>query len=143
MRNKQSLRQGYTLIEILVAISIIAILTVIGVTNFRVANQKARDGKRKGDLEQIRAALELYRTDEKDYPDWDVIGSGTIESAGGTVYMNEIPDDPVTGITYYYTSGGDTYSLCAALELETTGTCSAAGADCGDSACNYQIDSPF
>ncbi|PIP52662.1 hypothetical protein COX09_00345, partial [Candidatus Beckwithbacteria bacterium CG23_combo_of_CG06-09_8_20_14_all_47_9] len=51
--------RGFTLIEILVTISIIALLTMIGVTNFRVANQKARDGRRQGDLEQIKAALEL------------------------------------------------------------------------------------
>ena len=61
-------KQGFTLIEILVAVSIIALLTVMGVTNFMVANKKARDGKRQGDLEQIRAALEIYRADERIYP---------------------------------------------------------------------------
>lgn len=132
--------RGFTLIEILVTISIIALLTMIGITNFRVANQRARDGRRQGDLEQIKAALELYRTDEGDYP-LD-ISSGTIQSAGGTVYMNEVPADPLSTRNYYFNSDGDTYTLCAALEIDTSGSCG--GASCGSGvSCNYQVISPF
>lgn len=131
-------RGGFTLIEILVAISIVAILTMIGITNFRVANKKARDGKRKGDLEQIKAALELYRTDEGEYPG-SVSFGGTIES-GGTTYMNPVPDDPNEDYNYYYWSDNDTYRLCAYLELDDSGSCSGS---CGDETCNYQINNPL
>ncbi|MFC1627388.1 type II secretion system protein [Patescibacteria group bacterium] len=137
MKNK-----GFSFIEILVVTTIIAVLTMVGVANFRVANQKAKDGKRKGDLEQIRAALELYRTDENEYPDGDIISADIIQSVGGNVYMSDVPDDPANGYDYYYTSDGMTYSLCAALELDLTGSCTAGGADCGTEACNYQINSP-
>ncbi len=134
------MKKGFTLIELLVTVSIIGILIAIGVSNFGVANKKARDGKRKGDLEQIKAALELYRTDEGDYPSEDIIAVGEIESAGGTTYMQDVPEDPLSSYTYYYSSDGTTYDLCAALELDTTGVCG--GADCGET-CNYLVESPL
>lgn len=133
-------QKGFTLIELLVTVSIIGILLAIGITNFRVANQKARDGRRQGDLEQIRAALELYRTDQGDYPSADIISADTIES-GGTTYMEDVPADPLSSYTYYYSSDGTTYDLCAALELDTSGACG--GADCGDETCNYMVESPL
>ncbi|MBU2052368.1 prepilin-type N-terminal cleavage/methylation domain-containing protein [Patescibacteria group bacterium] len=133
-------KSGFTLIEILVTVSIIGLLTMIGLTNFRVANQKARDGRRQGDLEQIKAALELYRTDEAEYP--TDISSGTIQSPTGTVYMNEVPTDPISTREYYYSSDSDTYTLCAALELDLSGACG--GNSCGiDVTCNYQVTSPL
>lgn len=135
-------KTGFTLIEILVTISIIGLLTMIGVTNFRVANQKARDGRRQGDLEQIKAALELYRTDEAEYPTNDILSAGTIESAGGTVYMGDVPEDPLAAQSYYYASDGDTYTLCAALELTTSGNCGGAGCGTGVT-CNYPVTSPL
>jgi len=138
-------RNGFTFIEMLVVVAIIAVLTAVGVTNFRVANRKARDGKRQGDLQQIRAALELYRTDEKAYPTVDIISAGEIVSSGGTVYMDSVPDDPLEDYNYYYSSDalGLTYTLCAALELDTTGGCSGAVAGvCGED-CNYEINNPL
>ncbi len=135
------MKKGFTLIEILVTISIIGLLTMIGMTNFRVANQKARDGRRQGDLEQVKAALELYRTDEAVYPGTITAGN-PIQSATGTIYMNEVPTDPLSTQDYYYSSNGDTYTLCAALELDLSGACG--GASCGTGVtCNYQITSPL
>lgn len=135
-------KQGFTLIEILVAVSIIALLTVLGVTNFMVANKKARDGKRQGDLEQIKAALEIYRADQRDYPttaEWP--GAGGTLSSGTSTYMQNIPDDPTTSRDYYYASNGSTYVLCASLELSSAGVptgCVTCGEDC-----NYKITDPL
>jgi len=135
-------KRGFTFIEVLVVITIISVLMAVGVTNFRIANQKARDGRRKSDLEQIRAALELYRTDQGTYPitaGWP--GAGNSLEADGITYMGEIPDDSLEGYDYSYSSDGLSYSLCAALELETSGSC--AGGDCGTEDCNYQLTNPL
>lgn len=134
-------RSGYTLIEILVVISIIAILTAIGITNFRVASQKARDGKRQGDLEQIKAALELYRTDEKEYP--LSVTQGTALT-GTNTYMEKVPSDPIptNRYSYYTPDSGATYNLCAALELGS-GSVSDCGGGCGGATCNYKVSSPL
>lgn len=136
-------QQGFTLIEILVAVSIIALLTVMGVTNFMVANKKARDGKRQGDLEQIRAALEIYRTDQRIYPTTAQFpAAGGTLSFGTSTYMQNIPDDPVTGRDYRYTSAtGATYTLCSALELGS-GSVTGCGTGCGVT-CNYKVENPL
>jgi len=78
--------QGFTFIEMLVVVTIIGILSMIGVVNFKVANQKARDGRRQGDLQQIRAALELYRTDQNAYPT-----TAQFPAAGGSLIGGVIP----------------------------------------------------
>jgi general secretion pathway protein G len=135
-------KKGFTLIELLVAVSIIGILLAIGITNFRVANQKARDGRRKGDLEQIKAALELYRTDENDYP--LTITFGEALSSATETYMAEIPEDPLSGNSYVYSSAtGASYSIGTYLELEETDSSSLSGCSDESGDCNYEVDSPL
>jgi len=110
-------KTGYTLIEILVAISIIAVLTAVGVTSFTSVNKKSRDAKRKSDIEQIRSALEMYRADNGSYPATDNLDDLEVDS-----YIAKIPLDPKdgqTGYTYVYTALGSpaySYTLQALLE---------------------------
>lgn len=68
LRSRTSLKKGglfscmgFTLIELIVSVTIIAILTVVGMVSFSTTNKKARDSRRIADLENIRMALELYR----------------------------------------------------------------------------------
>ena len=56
-------RNGFSLIELMVSTTVIAILTVIGVVSYSSVNKRSRDVKRKSDIEQIRSALEMYRSD--------------------------------------------------------------------------------
>ena len=50
---------GFTLIELMVTVSIIAILAVIGFTVLSNASKGARDARRKGDIDAIARALEV------------------------------------------------------------------------------------
>lgn len=54
------MKQGFTLIELLVVITILAILAALVFTSYEGAQKSARDGQRKSDLNQYRAALENY-----------------------------------------------------------------------------------
>jgi general secretion pathway protein G len=130
-------KKGFTFIEILVVITIIALLSTVAVVSYRSAQTKARDNKRKSDLEQVRAALEMYRSDEGIYP----AGNWSAMTGLLTGYMNNIPTDP-RGYSYYYTRPTETsYQICAYFENEGN------GADCGDSCaapanCNYSVTNP-
>jgi len=64
-----TLRNGFTLLELLVVLAIIAILIAIGVAAFSAAQLRARDAQRKSDLKTIASALENYYAKNKLYPD--------------------------------------------------------------------------
>jgi len=61
---------GFTLIELLMVIAVIGILSSIVIANLSSAREKARDARRKEDLNSIRTALELYANGNNGkYPD--------------------------------------------------------------------------
>jgi len=120
------------MIELLVAATILAVLSAIGLVSFQSANLRARDGKRRADLEQARSALELYRSDIGYYPksyslsnaSWNAV----ISLIGGAGYLNTATmDDPknVAPYVYEYSSnaGGTTYQVCATLEASQASYC--------------------
>ena len=59
---------GFTLIELLVVIAIIGLLASVVLVSLNGARIKGRDVKRVADLKQIRTALELYLSDNGQYP---------------------------------------------------------------------------
>lgn len=133
-------KSAFTLIELLVVTTIILLLSGLGVVAFTGAQKKARDNKRKADLEQVRAALEMYRDDEDVYPTGGLSDAEAALTGGN--YLDSMPTDP-KGYSYYYSStNGYTYTLCAYLESGGTDDC---GNNCSapDSAsCNYEVNNP-
>ena len=55
---------GFTLVELLVVISIIAILATVGVASFNVAQQSARDGRARSDVTNIAKSIETSRNSD-------------------------------------------------------------------------------
>lgn len=113
MRKILKRQRGFTFVELLVVVTIIALLTGAGAISFQSTSKKARDAKRMSDLEQIRSALELCRAEEGSYP--LAIDDGV--ECGTNVYLSPLPKDPKNGAadfgyTYTYISGTE-YSLCA------------------------------
>jgi len=134
---------SFTLIEILVVTTIIGLLAGIGAVSYSQFVKKSRDAKRKTDLEQIRGALEMYRSEKSYYP----LGLPTLVPD----YMNSIPTDPQDnqGYTYQYEklpTGCDNstiycsdYTLGSLLETSTVPSCSPPlTGKCKDpTVCNY------
>ncbi len=110
---KNLLKRGFTLIELLIVIAIIGILVALILPNLSGARERARDTRRKIDLNNIQQALRLYYNDNQIFPT-----TGNL-SALTTTYIAVVPIDPsssVSDIPYTYTSSGSTYILYATLE---------------------------
>jgi prepilin-type N-terminal cleavage/methylation domain-containing protein len=108
-------KKGFTLIELIVSVTIIAVLTIVGMVSFSGTNKGARDSRRMADLENIRMSLELYRQGTGDsYPVSSDINDLSILSPN---YLKEIPIDPKDDTDYYYySSDGLTYEIYAIVE---------------------------
>ncbi len=124
--NKRS--YGFSLIELMVVVSIIVILSAIGIVNYNAVAEKGRDSRRKADLEQIRGALELYRVDEGSYP--PILYTGSCNSSAitgptsGLTYMQKVPCDPKENAEYsYLRPNGFSYTLGAVLEIPEEPSC--------------------
>ncbi|PIY68596.1 hypothetical protein COY90_05150 [Candidatus Roizmanbacteria bacterium CG_4_10_14_0_8_um_filter_39_9] len=138
------IRRGFTFIEILVVVTIIGIITAVGTLSYSSIMKQSRDAKRKGDLEQIRAAVEMYKSSTNKYP---IKLDGIVPTAfcsttdcSGEVYLSTSPKDPVpaTYRYYYYSLDGLSYTIGASLEIQPEtglkcGNCYATGS----LLCNY------
>ena len=109
---RNDVHKGFTLFELLVSISIIAILTAIAIVSYSGAQKKARDARRIQDIDAVGKALESYYSDESDYPE----GIDDLTS-----YLQQVPTDPKPPATYNYVIQGTSYCLCADMEDATRG----------------------
>ena len=80
---------GFTLLELVITIGIIAVLSVVAVVNLSGIQQNTRDVKRQSDLRLIQGALEQYYADQHFYP--TVLGVNL--SSGARTYLNQVPSD--------------------------------------------------
>jgi general secretion pathway protein G len=152
-------KNGFSLLEVLVSASIIAVLTVIGIVSYGSVNKRSRDVKRKGDIEQIRSALEMYRSDNGGYPQVNTGGFGTAASlntgdSDGLVatYMPSIPTDPQPSDHQYFYAAtnfdADTelyygYCICGFVESqEENPTNSCIAFDLPEESCTYGLKNP-
>jgi prepilin-type N-terminal cleavage/methylation domain-containing protein len=114
---------GFTLFELLVSISIIAILTVLASISYSAAQKKARDSRRMQDIKSIQTAAEQYYSlHSASYP----VSSG-ISSWNGVFEI--FPTDaksPTDSYTYSpITVAGADYCACAKMEVSSGNSSSA------------------
>ncbi len=139
MRNNKK-EKAFTLIELLVVVTIIALLASAGLISYAAFLKKSRDERRKLDLNNIRSALEMYRSNTDSYP-------SNLNKLTQNNYLDKIPTDPKTKTAYPYQalpSGcNETTTLCidytigARTEGGETTACSGANLTCGTQTCNY------
>jgi len=103
---------GFSLVELLVVISIIATLTAILLPNLMGARDRASDSKKKQEMVAIKNALRLFYNDTQNYPDV----STTADL--GTTLASYMPSTQSIGYTYEYarTSNGDGFTLKVTTE---------------------------
>ncbi|MBU0570046.1 type II secretion system protein GspG [Patescibacteria group bacterium] len=130
--NNFQTKRAFTLIELLIVISIIGLLAGLSLFALAGSRESARDTTRKADLEKIRSGLEIYKADCNEYPsslpavNSPLNGSATYgcSPTNTNVYISSIPGDPLTG-PYTYTPtcvGGLCISYTLSATLESDGT---------------------
>jgi prepilin-type N-terminal cleavage/methylation domain-containing protein len=119
-------RRAFTLVELLVVLSIIGLLSSVAVVAMNNTRAGARDAKRAADLSALRNAMELYFADNNSYPVATAWYGGT-GNCFGTVtdnwipglspdYMKKLPLDPKPvncSTVYLYGSNGTDYKIIA------------------------------
>lgn len=142
-------RNGYTVVEMIITIAVIGILASIILAAMNRGGAQGRDAERASDLQNIKAALELYRLDNGRYPvgcngdlGWSgQEGSGRYECTAGDFitllapeYISHLPRDPKlngndSGYLYMSGLGGTEFKLVASGTVETD---SVQTGDCGE-----------
>lgn len=132
---KKIYQKGFTLVELLIVISIVGLMSSIVLTPLNTATSMARDAQRKAHLDQVRIGLQLYHNK---YGTYQVSGGGSggggqgwlgYEGGGypksvarvlseegflNTPDIEDIQQDP--GYMIYVCNGGNEFSLSATLE---------------------------
>lgn len=80
---------GWTIIELLIVITVIIILASMGMVQYRNSVVRTREAVLKEDLFRLRDAIDQYHADKGKYPQ-------TLEALVEDGYLREIPEDPIT-----------------------------------------------
>ena len=105
MKNREALSSkkltGFTLIEVLITLTIIAILMSFVAPYVLNRPDQARELKLKFDFEAIESALALYKLDNGKYPTQELGFDHLVNGDNGSKYLSKIPQDP-WGSNYIY-----------------------------------------
>ncbi len=134
-----SKERGFTLAEVLVAVTIIALLLVVALMSVQGVKRKGRDTQRLSDMDQIALALRMYKDSYGTYPPSAVDGNIGVLSILVPNFLPALPNDPLsTGGTpawngtvqnsYFYavgpllSCGTFEYTLWYHMEAKSNGT---------------------
>lgn len=152
---------GFTIVELLVVIVVIAVLASISIVAFTGVQQRAKDSQRKSDIATIQKALELYKGENGTYPgcngakyvpngvtanDYQTCPVSSLTSALVPNFISTLPKDPVnnlngtgtTGYGYIYAIGwklGNSVNPCGVQAGPTINYVLGAKLDTSVSAC--------
>ena len=88
-RELARLDRGFTLLELMVVMTLIVVLATMGMTQYKSSQINAREAVLKEDLFRLRDAIDQYYADKGTYP-------STLDSLVSDGYLRKVPDDPFT-----------------------------------------------
>lgn len=80
---------GFTLVELLVVLAILALLLTLAVPRYFTSIERAKDATLKEDLNTLRESIDKYFADNGQYPK-------TLEDLVDKKYIRKLPIDPIT-----------------------------------------------
>jgi general secretion pathway protein G len=142
--DKLNRKYGFTIVELLVVIVVIAVLAAITIVAYNGIQARARDSQRDQDIKTVAKALELYYIDNGQYPAiapngstgaglgnyWATTTDGSwsvLASALAPKYLSKLPEEPIkqlnadprygTALGYAYYPNTSTYCGKAPLQM--------------------------
>ena len=82
--------KGFTIIELMIVVTIVGILATLAVPSYHAAIVKAKEGALRQDLFSLRDVIDQHRADKGKYPE-------TIQALVSAGYLRRVPADPITG----------------------------------------------
>lgn len=119
-------QKGFTIIELLIVIVVIAILAAVSIVAYNGIQQRARDSERQSEMQTIEKALALYYIDNGGYPDCaggtyvpgatrGACNLPTLASVLVPKYISSIPLDPIN-------IGNDVYRYAVGYQKQSSNT---------------------
>lgn len=90
VKRRRKQQSGFTLIELIVVVTIIGILAALAISNVRWAQTKARESALRHDLFEMRKSIDDYYADKQKYPE-------SLQTLQQEHYLRLVPKDPMTG----------------------------------------------
>ena len=82
-------QSGFTLLELMVVLTLLVILASMGLAQYRNSQIHAREAVLKEDLFRMRDAIDQYYADKNQWP-------STLDALVSEGYLRKLPDDPFT-----------------------------------------------
>ena len=87
--NREIRQKGFTLIELIIVITLIGILVGLGLPQFKNATKRTRETALKENLHTLRTLINQYLVDKGQYPQ-------SLQTLVDDEYLYRIPVDPMT-----------------------------------------------
>ena len=104
------MKNGFTLMELMITIAIIGILVVVSINSLSSTKGKSRDARRVSEMEALRDATEKYIQDNYKLP-------GVITDLSSCFNSGNFPDKDPNGVNYIYFPASPTYYIGAKMEV--------------------------
>ena len=88
-RNTATGSKGFTLVELLIVISLISILAAMGLVQYKNSVASSKEAVLRTDLFRMRDAIDQYYADKQKYP-------SSLDSLVSEGYLRKLPEDPMT-----------------------------------------------